>query len=90
MGKTYDKQAKSYVFALDSNSNSRLQFPKDEKHPLALLQQYLVLQIFLAKGKSFALELTVADSSRVIVAPETRIVDPTQTDIHDQRQGTRC
>lgn len=63
--KAYDKTSKGYIFLMDSSSNCKLQFPKDEKQSLALIQPYLVLQIYLIKGKPFTLELTVLDSSRV-------------------------
>ena len=63
--KVYEKTIKGYVFSLESNPNCKIQFPKDEKQCLALLQQYLVLQIFIAKGKSFTLEVTIADSTKV-------------------------
>jgi len=52
---------------MDHNPNCKLQFPKDDKLSLALLQPFLVLQIFIPKGKPFTLELLIADSSKVFL-----------------------
>lgn len=63
--KGFEKTVKGYVINVDSSNSSKIQFPKDEKLCLGLLQPYLVLQAFIHKGKSFSLELIVADSTKV-------------------------
>ena len=65
VNKTFEKQVKGYVFMLDANSSCKVQFPKEDKTSLGLLHQYLVLQIYIPKGKNFTLEVAVADSAKV-------------------------
>lgn len=58
---------KGYVINIDSSNISKIQFPKEEKSCLGLLQTYLVLQIYIHKSKSFTIELIIADSTKVII-----------------------
>lgn len=65
ISKTYEKLIKGYAFIMDNNSTCKLQFPKNEKDCLGLIQPYLVLQIYIPKSKSFTLELVLSDPSKV-------------------------
>ncbi|KAI5067288.1 hypothetical protein GOP47_0017816 [Adiantum capillus-veneris] len=60
--KVYDKMVKGYIYNCLGGMSSKIQFPKDEKTGLQLVQPYLVLQIFVPKGQHFALELRAADT----------------------------
>jgi len=52
---------------LDAGVNSKIIFPKDEKSDLALLQQYLVFQIFLPPPQlAFGIDLIITDTSKVL------------------------
>lgn len=42
-----------------------MQFPKNDKQELALVQHFLVFQIFLPVGAPFSLEIAVTDTSKV-------------------------
>ena len=42
-----------------------MQFPKEDKQELALVQHYLVFQIFLPVGTAFSIEITVTDTTKV-------------------------
>jgi len=71
--KAYEKQIKGYAFMMDSSSACKLQFPKDEKQYLGLIQPYLVLQIYIPKSKSFTIELLLSDSSTVTFKLASRL-----------------
>ncbi|MCO5583158.1 hypothetical protein L7F22_037067 [Adiantum nelumboides] len=60
--KVYDKTVKGYIYNCLGGMSSKIQFPKDEKLGLQLVQPYLVLQIFVPKGQHFSLELRAADT----------------------------
>ncbi|MCO5547521.1 hypothetical protein L7F22_000971 [Adiantum nelumboides] len=60
--KVYDKTVKGYIYNCLGGMSSKIQFPKDEKLGLQLVQPYLVLQIFVPKGQHFSLELRAADN----------------------------
>ena len=77
--KTYEKAIKGYAFSMDHSSNCKLQFPKDDKHCLGLVQPYLVLQIFIPKAKSFSLELLISDSSKACLC---LFLDETKNDFY--------
>lgn len=62
--KVYEKDAKGYVFNLEgAPATTKLQSPKDSKQSLTLIQRYLVIQIYIAKGADFSVELGVSDLS---------------------------
>lgn len=62
--KTYEKEIKSYILLLDNNS-SKLQFPKDEKDSLSLINPFFIMQLFLIPEKPFNLEIIVSDKVKV-------------------------
>jgi hypothetical protein len=43
---------------------TKLQFPKEEKQELALVQPFLVFQLFLPVGEPFSIELAVTDTGK--------------------------
>lgn len=51
---------------MDSGVNSKIIFPRDEKSDLALLQQYLVFQLFLPQFQAFGIDLVITDTSKVV------------------------
>jgi hypothetical protein len=58
---------------MDTHSNCKIQLPKEEKLCLGLLQQYLLFQVNIVKGKTFTLDVVIADSSKVsLCLPTTR------------------
>lgn len=44
---------------------TKMHFPKNDKQELALVQHFLVLQIFLPLGTPFSLEIVVSDTTKV-------------------------
>jgi hypothetical protein len=60
--KFYDKAVKGYVILVDSN-NTKLQIPGSDKQTLALVQPFLVLQIFILPAQPFTLEIATTDIS---------------------------
>lgn len=61
--KEFDKQIKSYLFELEGQT-TKLSFPKDDHKELCLVQQYLVLQIYIPQGFPWSIELTLTDTSK--------------------------
>ena len=61
---TFAKEAKSYVYDIDGGPTTKIQFPKDDKKTLHLMQRYLVFQIKFPVGAAFALEITLTDTGR--------------------------
>ncbi|OMJ88180.1 hypothetical protein SteCoe_9913 [Stentor coeruleus] len=60
--KLYEKIVKGYVILIDSH-NIKLNIPSNDKQNLALVQAYLVLQIFIMPTQPFTLELVITDIS---------------------------
>lgn len=60
--KLYEKIVKGYVIVIDSH-NTKLNIPSNDKQTLALVQAYLVLQIFIMPTQPFTLELVITDIS---------------------------
>ena len=56
---------KGYIYELDGGIKTKMQFPKEDKQELALVQHYLVFQIFLPVGTAFSIEITVTDTTKV-------------------------
>ncbi|KAK3579069.1 hypothetical protein CHS0354_029929 [Potamilus streckersoni] len=60
--KVYDRDVKSYVYALEgSPATNKMQLPKDSRQSLTLIQRYLIIQIYIPKGSDFSMELGVTD-----------------------------
>ncbi|XP_025029522.1 uncharacterized protein C3orf67 homolog [Python bivittatus] len=58
IGKEYDKEVKGFVFVLEGSSQTnKMQLPKETKQTLGLIQQFLVLQIYVPLGQDFSAEL---------------------------------
>ncbi|KAG8127941.1 hypothetical protein E2320_014823, partial [Naja naja] len=58
IGKEYDKEVKGFVFVLEgSGQTNKMQLPKETKQTLGLIQQFLVLQIYVPLGQDFSAEL---------------------------------
>jgi hypothetical protein len=64
VNKVYDKQIKSYIYELEGGLRTKMQFPKEEKQELALIQQFLVFQIFLPAGTPFSIEVVITDTAK--------------------------
>ncbi|CAG9329797.1 unnamed protein product [Blepharisma stoltei] len=60
--KLFEKTVKGYIISLDSH-NAKLQLPSNDKQSLALIQPYLVLQVYLTPGQPFTLDLAISDIS---------------------------
>lgn len=60
--KFYEKAVKGYVILIDSH-NTKLQIPGSDKQTLALVQPFLVLQVFILPAQPFTLELAMTDIS---------------------------
>ncbi|XP_038627630.1 protein CFAP20DC [Tachyglossus aculeatus] len=64
--KEFDKDAKSFVFALEGSSQTiKMQLPKESKQVLGLIQRFLVLQIYVPLGKDFSTELLITDLGNI-------------------------
>ncbi|XP_022107810.1 uncharacterized protein C3orf67 homolog isoform X2 [Acanthaster planci] len=60
--KVYEKEAKSFVHVLEgAGTSTKIQLPKDSKLTLALVQRFLVVQVFVPLGQDFSVELGVSD-----------------------------
>ena len=62
--KVYDKSAKSYMHLLDTGGLSRMNIPKDNKTPLAIIQGHVVFQIYLFSQKNFSIEISITDTQK--------------------------
>ena len=62
--KVYDKSAKSYMHLLDTGGLSRMNIPKDNKTPLAIIQGHIVFQIYLFSQKNFSIEISITDTQK--------------------------
>ena len=62
--KAYDKPVKGYIYRCDGSPSAKMQFPKEPRTPLGLVQPYLTLQIELTVDKPFSLELCISDAAR--------------------------
>jgi hypothetical protein len=69
--KVFDKDLKSIsmptsAFVLEfTSANSKMHLPRDDKSSLYLIQQYLVLQIYLTSGMPWSIELVISDLTKV-------------------------
>ncbi|XP_062978162.1 protein CFAP20DC [Elgaria multicarinata webbii] len=62
IGKEFDKEVKGFVFVLEGSSQTnKMQLPKETRQTLGLIQQFLVLQIYVPLGKDFSTELLITD-----------------------------
>ena len=60
--KEYDKNIQGYISALNF---SKMEIPKNNKAPLGLIHSHIVFQLYLVSSKSFLIEITVTDLSKV-------------------------
>jgi Protein of unknown function (DUF667) len=60
--KFYEKAVKGFVVLIDSH-NTKLTMPGSDKLTLALVQPYLVLQVFIMPAQPFTLEIAITDIS---------------------------
>ncbi|XP_048343274.1 protein CFAP20DC [Sphaerodactylus townsendi] len=66
VGKEFDKEVKGFVFVLEGSSQTnKMQLPKEIKQTLGLIQQFLVLQIYVPLGQDFSTELLIADLGNI-------------------------
>ncbi|XP_060774248.1 uncharacterized protein C3orf67 homolog [Neoarius graeffei] len=66
ISKMFDKEIKGFVYSFEGSSQThRMQLPKDGKMPLALIQKFLVLQVYVPPGKDFSTELVVTDQGHL-------------------------
>ena len=61
--KVYEKSAKGYVSAIDTNAASSVSLPKDDKKNLAIVMPYLLFQVFIPFGKAISIEIAVTDAT---------------------------
>ena len=61
--KAYDKPVKGYIYRCDGGPSAKMQFPKDARTPLGLVQPYLTFQIEIDPDKPFSLELSISDAA---------------------------
>ncbi|XP_071784290.1 protein CFAP20DC-like [Asterias amurensis] len=60
--KVFEKEAKSFVHVLEgAGTSTKMQLPKDPKQTLALVQRFLVAQVYVSIGQDFSIELSVSD-----------------------------
>ncbi|XP_019360402.1 PREDICTED: uncharacterized protein C3orf67 homolog isoform X8 [Gavialis gangeticus] len=60
--KEFDKEVKGFIFVLEGSSQTnKMQLPKEVRQTLGLIQQFLVLQIYVPLGQDFSTELLVTD-----------------------------
>ncbi|XP_059571796.1 protein CFAP20DC isoform X8 [Alligator mississippiensis] len=60
--KEFDKEVKGFIFVLEGSSQTnKMQLPKEARQTLGLIQQFLVLQIYVPLGQDFSTELLVTD-----------------------------
>ncbi|XP_061478063.1 protein CFAP20DC [Rhineura floridana] len=66
IGKEFDKQVKGFVFVLEGSSQTnKMQLPKETRQTLGLIQQFLVLQIYVPLGQDFSTELLITDLGNI-------------------------
>ncbi|XP_070789625.1 protein CFAP20DC [Pituophis catenifer annectens] len=66
IGKEYDKEVKGFVFVLEgSGQTNKMQLPKETKQTLGLIQQFLVLQMYIPLGQDFSAELLITDLGNI-------------------------
>eukprot|EP00357_Protocruzia_adherens_P010546 CAMPEP_0114973092 /NCGR_PEP_ID=MMETSP0216-20121206/764_1 /TAXON_ID=223996 /ORGANISM="Protocruzia adherens, Strain Boccale" /LENGTH=867 /DNA_ID=CAMNT_0002333549 /DNA_START=217 /DNA_END=2820 /DNA_ORIENTATION=- len=61
--RVFEKTVKGYIFNMDAGA-VKAQLPKEDKKDLALVQSFLVFQIFVPTGKQLSIELAITDSSK--------------------------
>jgi hypothetical protein len=66
ISKFYISQIKSNVFLMDRSSNCKLTLSKAGKQSLNLKLPYLVLQVYVPRGKVFGVEVYLTDSLKVL------------------------
>ncbi|XP_015269818.1 PREDICTED: uncharacterized protein C3orf67 homolog [Gekko japonicus] len=66
IGKEFDKEVKGFVFVLEGSSQTnKMQLPKEMRQTLGLIQQFLVLQIYVPLGQDFSTELLITDLGNI-------------------------
>ncbi|XP_053153317.1 protein CFAP20DC isoform X2 [Hemicordylus capensis] len=66
IGKEFDKEVKGFVFVLEGSSQTnKMQLPKETRQTLGLIQQFLVLQIYVPLGQDFSTELLITDLGNI-------------------------
>jgi len=66
ISKSYVSQIKSNVFLMDRASNCELVLSKTNKQSFNLKFPYLVLQVYVPRGKLFGVEVYLTDSFKVL------------------------
>ncbi|XP_067319536.1 protein CFAP20DC isoform X2 [Anolis sagrei] len=62
----FDKEVKGFVFVLEGSSQTnKMQLPKETRQTLGLIQQFLVLQIYVPLGQDFSTELLITDLGNI-------------------------
>lgn len=61
----FDQSLKGYVLSLINGGVSKIQIPKSEKNLLGIVQPYVALQIYLHSSKSFSMEISISDITKV-------------------------
>eukprot|EP00873_Tetraselmis_striata_P038313 jgi/Tetstr1/458577/TSEL_044980.t1 len=84
--KVYEKAVKGYAFSCQGGHGFKMQFPKDERKGMVLLQPYLGLQVYILGGQPFSLELSVttADSTRRRLFLSSSFQEAKATALHAQ------
>lgn len=66
IGKEFDREVKGFVFVLEGSSQTnKMQLPKGTRQTLGLIQQFLVLQIYVPLGQDFSTELLITDLGNI-------------------------
>ncbi|XP_066473445.1 protein CFAP20DC [Tiliqua scincoides] len=66
IGKEFDREVKGFVFVLEGSSQTnKMQLPKETRQTLGLIQQFLVLQIYVPLGQDFSTELLITDLGNI-------------------------
>jgi hypothetical protein len=71
-----------YIYEVDAGTNSKIQFPKEDKQDLGLVQRYIVFQIFLPYGTPFSLEMALSDTTKVPIVSLLTPIDKTKNPFH--------
>ena len=54
-----------YIYTMTAGTNNKFKLPKNVKKALGLVQQFLVLQVFLPMAGKFTLETMITDTQNV-------------------------
>mmetsp|Transcript_20844 Transcript_20844/g.57835 ORF Transcript_20844/g.57835 Transcript_20844/m.57835 type:complete len:945 (+) Transcript_20844:71-2905(+) len=84
--KVYEKDVKGYIFNCPGGHGFKMQFPRDDRKSLCLLQPYINLQIYVSGNQQFSLELSVTttDNTRRRLFVSSSFQDVKATALHAQ------